>query len=193
MATKADITPELLRQLLRYEARDGSLYWKPRLPCHFCGGAKTPEHQAAAWNGKWAYKKAAGQINNSGYQLLTIYNFKFLAHRVVWALHYNEWPHGEIDHINRTKFDNRIENLRVVTRSKNNLNQGVGRRNKSGSRGVSFNKKRSLWAAQICFNGKSRWLGYHRTLGEAIEARRLGEKKLLADITNISPPILPPL
>ena len=41
-------------------------------------------------------------------------------HRMVWAWHYGEVPVGyEIDHINTNPFDNRIENLRLTTRTEN--------------------------------------------------------------------------
>ena len=42
----------------------------------------------------------------------------YLAHRVIWALYYGEDPgENEIDHINRNRSDNRIENLRLVDRT----------------------------------------------------------------------------
>ena len=44
------------------------------------------------------------------------------AHRIVWALCYNELPTLTIDHINGDRQDNRIENLRLVSMSDNRLN-----------------------------------------------------------------------
>ena len=41
------------------------------------------------------------------------------AHRAAWAIHFGEWPKGEIDHINGDASDNRIINLRVVNRTEN--------------------------------------------------------------------------
>lgn len=50
-------------------------------------------------------------------------NHKYISvqyHRMIWAWHYGEVPVGyEIDHINTNPFDNRIENLRLTTRTEN--------------------------------------------------------------------------
>lgn len=69
------------------------------------------------------------------------------AHRVAWAIYYGRWPHGEIDHINRDKTDNRIVNLRLCTRSENNAN--IQKRPKSSSSyyGVSWHKRFGKWNA----------------------------------------------
>src|SRR3990167_1012358 len=47
----------------------------------------------------------------------------------------------EIDHINRNKLDNRRENLRFVTRSINCFNVDIDKANKSGFKGVSWDKR----------------------------------------------------
>ena len=43
--------------------------------------------------------------------------------RAVWALCHEQWPQGEIDHLNADIKDNRIENLRECSHSENNLNK----------------------------------------------------------------------
>ena len=43
-------------------------------------------------------------------------------HRAIWVWHYGYFPALTIDHINGNKSDNRIENLREVCQTENNLN-----------------------------------------------------------------------
>jgi hypothetical protein len=49
-------------------------------------------------------------------------------------------PYGDIDHINCKKDDNRISNLRVVSKSENQMNHGITVRNKSGVKRCSLER-----------------------------------------------------
>ena len=75
----------------------------------------------------------------------------YKAHRIAWALHYGYFPENDIDHINGIRDDNRIENLRDVTRSDNMMNAKKYSRNTSGKSGVSFNG--NMWRVQTKVNG----------------------------------------
>lgn len=93
--------------------------------------------------------------------------------REVAGLHLQKGAPGlpEVDHINGNRLDNRTENLRVCSRSDNNLNRhaGVGR---SMYVGVSYFKPAKLWRAYITINGKRTEIGYFRTEEAAASARR---------------------
>jgi len=95
----------------------------------------------------------------------------YRAHRLVWLYFYGEWPKADIDHINRVKDDNRLENLRDVSRSQNKQNQGASIRNKVGIKGVypyrNNGKQTGKWAAAICHRGKGHFLGAYSTIEEA--------------------------
>ena len=83
-------------------------------------------------------------------------------------------PSGfDVDHINGDRLDNRKTNLRVVTRSVNNMNSdrvwGA-----SGYKGVGQHVTGS-WYARLKVNGKVRSFGYYKTAEEANVARLLGE------------------
>lgn len=69
--------------------------------------------------------------------------------RNVWKLAYGAFPDGEIDHINRDPSDNRLENLRVCTRSENNRNRRTYSTNTSGHKGVWLDKKAHKWQVRV--------------------------------------------
>ena len=73
-------------------------------------------------------------------------------------------PDGlETDHINGDKLDNRRANLRHATQSQNQHNRTAYKTNKTGLKGVSFDKVSQKWKAQISLNGKKIALCLHET------------------------------
>jgi hypothetical protein len=73
-------------------------------------------------------------------------------------------PEKVVDHINMNTFDNRRENLRIVTRSINNRNN-LGK-------GYHFHKQTQKWCAQLKRDGKKIYIGLFVTEQEAKEAVR---------------------
>ena len=67
--------------------------------------------------------KETGLVENGqGYLQLTIMNYKFKAHRVVWFMVHGTWPKQVLDHINNVRHDNSIANLREVAPWENRAN-----------------------------------------------------------------------
>jgi hypothetical protein len=126
--------------LFLFDCIDGSLYWK------------NPTHGKAIKGSK------AGFINNDGYYQISIYGKKFKEHQIVYLIK-NGFIPKEIDHINGNRTDNRIENLREVTRSQNMCNKTTNKLNTSGSKNVSWKAKINKWQVAINFNGKRKYIG----------------------------------
>lgn len=59
----------------------------------------------------------SGSLDRDGYLIIKVKGKQYKAHRIVWLLHHGDFPNGEIDHINRIRTDNRIENLREADRA----------------------------------------------------------------------------
>jgi hypothetical protein len=117
-----------------------------------------------------------GGINQNGYAYVALSGKPYSAHRLAWFMSYGEWPDGDIDHVNRNRSDNRLCNLRVVSRSENKLNQNRQRNNKHGYPGVTLDRGR--WAAKITVKYEVIHLGTYDTYLEAKAARRGAEKVL---------------
>lgn len=109
-------------------------------------------------------------VKRTGYHSIEIFGKGYLSHRLAWAIHYGEWPNGEIDHINGDKSDNRISNLRCVDRSKNIQNIPKKSGGSSKYKGVSWHKRIKKWQARITCSGVKKHLGYFSTEEEAYEA-----------------------
>lgn len=102
----------------------------------------------------------AGFINKKGYRIIKINGNPYKAHRLIWAYHYESIPSNlQIDHINRIKHDNNIENLRLVTSQENNWN--------TNAKGCSQRKKSKRWQAYIQVNDKLKHLGFFDNEEEA--------------------------
>lgn len=166
----AELTFSEISKLLKYEPGTGKLFWLPR-PVEVC----TSEAEAKRWNSRFAEKEAFQTIDSDGYFKGAIMCRHFRAHRVVWLLHYREWPKNQIDHINGIKTDNRICNLRDVTPAENSKNQRASIKNTSGFRGVYWNKNDGKWQSYIRENGRSKHLGVFTDFNEAVAARQKAE------------------
>ena len=148
------ITQCRLKELLEYDAGSGLFTWKKDMAAHVHAG------------------DIAGNMDGKGYWMVTVDGKGRLAHRLAWLYVYGEWPDGEIDHINHQITDNRIDNLRVVTRRGNMMNRAIGSNNTSGHMGVMWKTDKKRWKAYIHVNGKQKHLGYFKDIKDAIIARQ---------------------
>lgn len=97
----------------------------------------------------------AGTVRPDGYLQVSLFGKTQLVHRVIWEMHNGPIPDGmEIDHINHDRLDNRIENLRIVSRQENSVNLSKRIDNTSGIVGVSWSKRMGKWRARISVNKK---------------------------------------
>lgn len=153
--------PEIsrLKELLSYNPDAGDLFWRER-------------------RGKCAAGKIIACLNGAGYIVVRVDNILLRAHRVAWAIVYNEWPNGEIDHINGTPSDNRLSNLRIASRSENMKNIKKSVTNRSGFKGVSWHKICNRWQAHIRCDGRNYYLGLFPTAEAAHEAYKEASVKL---------------
>lgn len=113
-----------------------------------------------------------------GYVQINICQRVYRAHRLAWLFMTGDFPPKghEIDHANRDRSDNRWANLRLATRSQNNMNAGLRTDNQSGCRGVSFVARTGKWHARIVVEGKVILLGDFAEKSTAIAARRRAEQ-----------------
>lgn len=166
-------TPEILREFLRYDAETGKLFWRERDQKWF------PNFRMCrVWNGQHAGREAfTTNTHRGGYLTGSVFNRPLSAHRVAWAIQTGAWPSAHIDHINGDPADNRICNLRAATNDENRRNMARPRNNASGVAGVSWDKAREKWAAQIGQQRK-RFLGRFDHKQDAIAARKKAEGEI---------------
>lgn len=144
---------EEVRQLLRYEPDTGKLFWKE--------------------TGQEAFRAKSG----NGYRRAHINGKRIYAHRLIWAIVHGFWPEDFIDHIDGDGYNNKLTNLRAVSRSGNARKQSINVKNTSGAMGVYWRKDTQKWSAEICINHKKKRLGAFADKELAIAARREAERE----------------
>ena len=160
MRQKEPLTLERLREILRYDADTGVFTWLKPLANRTKPG------------------DIAGTVNKrTGYSLVAINYKMYMAHRLAWFYHYGVWPVDFIDHIDMDKANNRISNLREATKSQNQANTKVRCDNKTGVKGVRFDRRRNKYKAIIL--GKQ--IGRFDTVEQASAAYSDAAVKMFGD------------
>ena len=136
------ISKEYLHERFTYV--NGELYWK------------------TVYSNRLKVGQLAGDRDGKGYRRIMIGKKHFKMHRLIWIMFNNNIPENlVIDHIDRNISNNKVENLRVLTKSMNTRNQG--------SSGVSWDSSRNKWRAQASVDNVTIQLGRFETK-EAAEA-----------------------
>lgn len=157
-------TQARLKELLHYEPATGAFTWREtRSPRAVEGGP-------------------AGSKHVTGYIYLIVEGRSHKAHRLAWFYVHGEWPE-EIDHINRVRDDNRLENLRAATECENRQNVSQFITNRSGFKGVGQHNGR--WRARISVERRSIWLGHFPTAEAAYEAYRTAAHKYHGEFAGV--------
>lgn len=172
MAKRPLPSPELLRQLLRYEPETGKLFWRERPVEMF-----PAERHWKMWNTRFSGKEAFTASNTKGYLLGHIFGRLLLSHRVIWAMVTGAWPTDKIDHEDHDSSNNRWNNLREASQLENLRNQSLRPSNKSGVTGVHWNKRDKKWEARIRVSGQQIFLGYFDDISLAAAARAAANVK----------------
>ena len=151
MAAHSPLTVSRVREVLHYDPKTGVFTWQKQTGPRATIGAP------------------AGTINVRGYFEISVDGKKYASHRLAWLYSQGTWPQGEIDHINGLRTDNRLLNLRDVSRPENMQNRvKANRTNSNGLLGVSVHGKK--WRARIQAGQKVIRLGTYDTAEAAQQA-----------------------
>lgn len=124
--SKTDLSYSRLRELLSYDQETGIFRWL----------VKRPRSKS----------EVAGYRNNGGYTQIGIDGKIYMAHVLAWFYVHERWPANQLDHRNRDRSDNRIDNLRLASGSENCGNSPT----RGGKyKGVWFDKASGKWRAEI--------------------------------------------
>ena len=155
------LTQERLKELLDYSPETGEFVWKVNRGSVQAG------------------RRAGGVCKTWGYVFIRVNKKLWRAHHLALLYVYGTLPppDKDVDHINRDRTDNRIANLRVVSRSANNFNTDK-------HKGCYFCKTTGKWKASVVSNYKSYHVGYFKTEKEATDAYRRAKEKFAQDSLN---------
>lgn len=120
---------------------------------------------------RWNRKRVESRFSN-GYIKVCFDDWQDLGHRVAWVIYNGEIPEGmEIDHINHIKHDNRMSNLRLVTKLENAKNTKLKSNNKTGFNGVHLDRSSGKYIAKAKVDCVYVHIGRFSSIEEAIKAR----------------------
>tara|TARA_R110000868_G_C10651198_1_gene744967 strand:- start:141 stop:674 length:534 start_codon:yes stop_codon:yes gene_type:complete len=167
------LTQELIKSILSYDESTGEFRWlsrdnDPNL---------TDKQKLAAKNrqGKKAGGVRVDKQKKKHYEIIKIYGRNYRVHKIAYLYCHGYMP-AIIDHINHNTIDNRIENLREISKKDNSRNLPLYSNNKTGYHGVY--PCATGYRAVIGVDGKVVHIGTFPDLGAAVSARKQKEAEL---------------
>lgn len=134
-----------LAAMFYYNKRTGLLRWRTR-----------PSQAVVAGD-------VAGSLHPQGYVMVQVRGKIYAAHRLVWKLVHGVEP-DTVDHVNGSKADNRITNLRSVSHAENLQRKRKTRSDSTtGLLGVSYRADCNKYQAKLRRNGITEHLGTFAT------------------------------
>ncbi len=118
-----------------------------------------------------------GRLSAHGYIEIGLLGRLWKAQRLAAIYMTGEMPENGVDHIDGDRYNNRWSNLRLCTQSQNMGNVGVRKNNTSGHPGVTFDKARGKWRAQIRLAGTKTNLGRFESFNDAVAAHNKAHMK----------------
>jgi len=164
---KPRLTQQRVQELLEYDEHSGEFRWRV---------TKNPNIRKG---------EVAGCQARSEYWSIHIDGRNYRAHQLAWLYVKGEWGRPLIDHRDGNPLNNRWTNLRLATHTNNAANRPRLPRNTSGFKGVSFDRRRGAWAAQITKEGKRYFIGRYATPEEAHAAYVAKARELFGEFARV--------
>lgn len=99
----------------------------------------------------------AGWLTQGGYYRVGVNGTKVQAHVIVWEMHHGAVPEGyEVDHRDRNRANNLIDNLRVVTHTYNMHNVVAHADAACPERGLDWHNASQSWRGRVMLDGKTK-------------------------------------
>jgi hypothetical protein len=156
----------------------GEIYWKERPRSDFVS-RKSWLVTTKNFAGKRAGSVVKSPRSATSYRQAMISGKQYKCHRIIWEMHNGPIPAGlSIDHIDGNGLNNRIQNLRVVSRVEQMHNLPMQKSNTSEVVGVCWHKSAQAWQARISMAGDRVDLGRFKNKDDAVSARKAAEIKL---------------
>jgi hypothetical protein len=145
-----------LGRLLAYDAATGILTWRVDRRYGVLAGDE------------------AGYVKKqTGHRFVKIDGIAIPAHHIAWALGTGEWPPEDldVDHENRIRDANWLDNLRLGTRLQNCANRGLNKNNTSGHTGLRA--RRGGFEVYLGLGWRKVYLGFFKRWDNAVQAQLL--------------------
>jgi HNH endonuclease len=149
-----------VKEVLRYVPETGYFYWIKNT------------------GKKRLIGRRAGYVT-CGHWEISVFRKRIKSNRLAWFFIYGTLPPNDldVDHKNRDSLDDRKKNLRLATRSQNNMNRLLSKNNSSGAKGVCWHVAVNKWNSYITVNQHQIRLGLFSSFADAVAIRKEAEKR----------------
>lgn len=105
----------------------------------------------------------AGYLHHTGYRYIELKSRPYAEHRLAWLYCFQEWPIGQIDHIDLDRSNNILDNLREVSNRVNATNK-----TNNSKYGHNISKNKSKFLVRFNIKGKTTNFGSHTIEGATL-------------------------